>query len=470
MDKAVINPDNRRKAAPGDSDRTEGQRHVPNGDLSSMDAHHLLKALPKELGVDLPPSDQPLKSNRASWAVTHRQVFKSAIAIALAVAFGWRPIVALLESGSVEAVVNARLIMLRAPIDGEIMDLNPETIVGSVAPAGTLLMRVRNTRIDRARVLDIARARDLSDSEVAAARRRLNDLRSLRADLIAQTALFKSGRIAQLVQRSAELRSKIAAAVIVRRETRADLTDYQTLSRKGLARAKDHRRAIRDDAIANARLEGLEHQLSALNVELTAMRQGRFVGDSYNDQPRSTQRADEIKQSIAEVSSLLQQKLAVSAFLTKSLSLERERLSKLSIADLHAPQQTRVWEMFTSPGEQVRRGQNLASLIDCSAAVVSAVVDEGVYNKLHLGDPATFRARRSGVTIPGTVIRLSGRATAQANLAISPSSMVKAPYRVLISVPGLADATSCDVGKTGKVQFQPGARASAHNSTNGQSS
>ena len=52
-----------------------------------------------------------------------------------------------------------------------------------------------------------------------------------------------------------------------------------------------------------------------------------------------------------------------------------------------------MWEVLTAPGELVVRGQDLVRLLDCSGVVVTAAVSESVYNRLHIGQSATFRLR-----------------------------------------------------------------------------
>ena len=56
-----------------------------------------------------------------------------------------------------------------------------------------------------------------------------------------------------------------------------------------------------------------------------------------------------------------------------------------------------MWELLTASGEQVQRGQDLMRLLDCNAALVTAVVSEAVYNRLQIGSRATFRLRDGDV-------------------------------------------------------------------------
>jgi len=110
--------------------------------------------------------------------------------------------------------------------------------------------------------------------------------------------------------------------------------------------------------------------------------------------------------------------------------------------------------MMTSPGEDVRAGQALMKLLDCSGAVVTANVTEAVYNRLRLGEQANFEPNDGSPAIQGSIVNLTGASGAPANLAINPDVLNKEPYRVTVSMPG-ADATGkdCAVGRTGRVVF-----------------
>jgi hypothetical protein len=67
-----------------------------------------------DVAVDEPPS----ATKRFINAVIARRFLKIALGIGLVVAFGWAPLRAMLATTSVEAIVNARIETIRAPIEG----------------------------------------------------------------------------------------------------------------------------------------------------------------------------------------------------------------------------------------------------------------------------------------------------------------------------------------------------------------
>jgi hypothetical protein len=65
---------------------------------------------------------------------------------------GFAPLQSLLQTSSFEAVVNARMITLRAPIDGEV-EAGPNPLdFGTSLERGDVLFRIINSRADRSHV------------------------------------------------------------------------------------------------------------------------------------------------------------------------------------------------------------------------------------------------------------------------------------------------------------------------------
>ena len=100
-------------------------------------------------------------------------------------------------------------------------------------------------------------------------------------------------------------------------------------------------------------------------------------------------------------------------------------------------------------------------VLDCSHPIVSANVDERVYNRLEVGSPAAFRPLQDGKTYHGTVINLTGAAGAPANFAIAPINLRKSPFYVTIAMDDMGEA-GCSIGRTGTVTFGNEDTASAH--------
>jgi hypothetical protein len=142
------------------------------------------------------------------------------------------------------------------------------------------------------------------------------------------------------------------------------------------------------------------------------------------------------------------------------LDTEAARYSNLSNAVLASPIDGQVWEVMVSPGEEVRKGQDLLRLLDCSGALVTVTVGESVFNHLRIGDKAQFRFFGQSGIYNGTIVRMSGSASPPDNLAIQPTALSSGGYRIAVSVPDLT-STQCGVGRTGTVVFNASSASSS---------
>jgi len=110
--------------------------------------------IPVELDPGTPEPAARARSRRRP-ELTGRLV-KTAAGLAIVGLVGFVPAMRLLESASTEAVVNARLVTIRAPIDG-VVELGPEAaVVGAPVASGSVIMHIANRRTDRGRLDDIA--------------------------------------------------------------------------------------------------------------------------------------------------------------------------------------------------------------------------------------------------------------------------------------------------------------------------
>jgi multidrug resistance efflux pump len=369
-------------------------------------------------------------------------------------AVGYLPVRTLLQTTSTEAIINARLVTLRAPIEGEIGTGVNSLVAGTQLEPGAPLITIANRRADRGRLDDLRRLIGQLDGERAALATRDTDLRALHAELAAQTHAFKQARERQLDARIAELKSEVAGAAANKAETERALARATPLQASGTITTATFEKVKRDVTVATEAESALRHRLAGVEVERNALSRGVFVGDSYNDQPRSAQRADEIAQRLSEVAADIRERDVRLAALRTELAEETRRFEALASAELTAPVRGSVWEVLTAPGETVVRGQELVRLLDCSGLVVTATVGETAYNRLRFGAPARFRLRGESTDHKGRIIGLTGVATAPANLAIQPAALAKEPYRVTVLLPDMSRAGHCDVGRTGRVTFE----------------
>ena len=401
------------------------------------------------LGAE-PFTSQPPTSSEGPSLRAYR-FSRRTLGLMIAAVIGLAALAKVPESPRVEAVVNARVITLQAPISGEVRAGPVRLDFGTSIARGDLLLRVANRGADHSRVDDLTRQIEQLAEERPGIANRLGNARVLLNDVTEQTHLFVEARIIQLEARQDELRAEVAVAQARNRQAKTSLERFTTLASRGWVPRAQLDLAERDGSIAEKMEAAAQKRLEAASIELGAARRGIFVGSSNNDRPRYMQRTDDLEQQVSKLAQTLKEHDQRVIRLNRELAKEKARYDSLGAADIVAPSVGSVWEILTTPEEQVRVGQELVRVLDCGRIVVTAIVNEGVYNRLQLGSSARFRPRGGWEDLPGTVVRL--RDASPANLAIQPSAHLQGSYHVMVAVPKLAAGRGCTVGLTGRVAF-----------------
>ena len=168
------------------------------------------------------------------------------------------------------------------------------------------------------------------------------------------------------------------------------------MRQSGVATAAEGDRIHYEWLAATSAEAAAAQRLEETRVERDAIAQGVFIGDSYNDSPSSDQRAAELRLRLGELEAESAAAGSQMKVLAGQIAEEEARYRDRSDALIVLPSSGRVWEMLTGPGEHVSKGQDLMRVLDCSHPMVSANVDESVYNRLEVGGRATFRPSQGG--------------------------------------------------------------------------
>jgi multidrug resistance efflux pump len=253
------------------------------------------------------------------------------------------------------------------------------------------MLRISNSRADRGRLDDLQRLVDQAEAERPVIVKRLSRLKEIHEQISQQARAFQAGRVKELEERILDLKAQASATEATEAEAASTLARTKSLATSGYQTTVAVERAERDAKVIAQTQRSLNHRLFAIEVELEAARRGEYIGDSYNDRPSSLQHADDLSIRVAETESELNAHDQRFAKLHAALNAEASRYSELSSVVLPSPAEALVWEVLVSPGEEVRKGQDLMRLLDCSGAIVSVTVRESVFNQLRFGDKAQFR-------------------------------------------------------------------------------
>lgn len=384
--------------------------------------------------------------------MTLKRAVKIGIGVALLALALWVILPHILLSMSGRAIITARLATVDAPIEGR-LETNAHTL-GDAVPADAPLGKVRNPRVERTRAWDVGLQVQRMESEIPTLTARRERLDAMAARLLSQRRSYGSGRVDQLEAQVAEARAEVQAAEAREREAEAQLRRVETLRQKGVTPEAGLDEAEASQAVAAARVQAARDRLETLRVALEAARGGTFLGDSYNDQPYSAQRRDEIALRLTELDAALARKRALLPNWRKLHERLKGQAERFAQARLASPVEGRLWSVAATAGEFVQKGQKLFELLDCKTVIVAATVSEADYNLLELNDSATFRPHGETVRYEGHIIKLAGPGPrdGEDRLAISLQSDEEDAFFVYLRFPALVEA--CSIGRTGTVVFE----------------
>jgi len=377
----------------------------------------------------------------------------------LVAALGFYVIVGEQFSGtSADSVINAQVLILRAPIDGQ-MTLSVHEL-GARVGEKEHLASLTDPRPDDTRLIDLKHTATQFTIELQRLKDRAAALEMARSKYQTQADTYLAGRVRQIEARIAEVTSAMEGAQSKLRESGAAFQRSSALGRSGFQSQADVSRARSSFEVGTQDVQATQERIRYLSVELEAAKQGTFLGDATNDAPYSQQRIQEMGLQLAEVAADLEERTNRIASLRKQIDEEQIRLGRFTEARIDAPVPGILWEIMAGSGEYVHKSQDVLRIVDCTSTVVTASVRESVYNRLIVGDTAQFRLLSNAQTYQGTVARLagSGAQSIYRNLAIGPSEEHLKRFDVTLLVPALnADAAlSCAVGRTGRVTFSAG--------------
>ena len=412
-----------------------------------------------------PVAEPPVEPAKASRAVSlpanfrPATIIKSLVAIALALGLGWLPVQRLLATTSAEAVVNARVITLRAPIEGEVSMADADTDVGSMFRVDQNILVVRNPRADSSHLANLMRDRNQLRTTIGALEGKKQLLLASLDELSMQQERFRIGRIEQLEQRLRQADTDMAAAEAQYSVASDALKRAETLRTTDAVSQAFLDKAAGEAHVAEQTVKGQVERRKGMLVELDAAKKGTYVGDSYNDTPQSAQRKMEVSLELSDVQARLVGTRAELESLDAELAKEQGRHDGLAKVEIRSTVNGRVWEMLTAPGEHVNAGQDLVKLLDCGSALVTASVSETAYQRLAVGQTATFKPRDGGEELTGTVVSLNGLAAVASNSAIQQNALTREPYHVTLRFPDLLKHADCRIGRSGLVQFDTASAA-----------
>jgi multidrug resistance efflux pump len=312
-------------------------------------------------------------------------IIRRTIAIALVVAAVWWLVVPLLFPITSDAVVNARLVQVRAPIDGMTAELCRQ--LGETVYAGEPLVRLVNARVDAAH-LSVLKTRN---AEVEARRDRLaTELATVERSEAAcrQTAAHhRDGRVAMLEARVKEFEAQVEAARAQYGNMKNQLVRTKTLTERHALTASDLESAFANEAVAQKRMAELEAGLAGTRTAMEAARKGIYL---QNETPYLQQRAHELALKIPQLRASLREAEDLLATLRKEVAGEQQRIASLSEAAVTSPVTGLVWTCQGNLGQIVKQNETVYHIADSSTVFVEAMLHQRHLASLDPGSEVTI--------------------------------------------------------------------------------
>lgn len=383
--------------------------------------------------------------------------FRIFLGVVIIVVSVWLIVTEQLSGASADATINAQLVSLRAPIAGE-LDLTS-------LPLGARLVRgqefgsVRDTRADTVRLNDLELEINLAQAEVTDIETRKVVVDNAITALQMRTRAFNVARIEELSIELAAARERLAMATKQLQLQGEDLTElnFQSLENQADEQLNGATRWQPNLASPSVIHNFAQERVRLLENELSAARDGVYLGDGFNDAPFSEQRrTDLLRESGALDSELTEAKSRLAAFVERT-EAERLRVNRVERVTLRSPASGTLYQALVTTGEIIERGDPVALIVDCGTIFVTLSVTENVYDRLNTGDPATFRPRGSDKVFGGSIFRLAGSGAARVyeDLAVAPSQKHLERFDVSLEVPSLREDEefACAIGRTGRAYF-----------------
>lgn len=381
------------------------------------------------------------------------KVLKSLVGAGLIAAIGWFPLTRVLQVSSSEAVINARFVVLRAPIQGVVRGVTDHIAIGQIVHNGDVPVTVVNDRAERGALLSTERELSLLRSDLETLTKQRDNYTNMRDTLSAKFDDFVNNRTKVLeLQHDANV-AKLESANIHLNTTLKAKQRIDALAAKEIVRMFEVEEQVYQLARATENVAASNAQLETTKAELLALKQKSFIGDGYNDIPRTLQRVDDIDMSLMSMSSEIEKVTTRISMMEKILEKEQADYKLRSEAQITAPRTGQIWDLLTTTGETVNQGQDIMKILDCSNLIVTSKVDESTFNRLNMGMPVVFHPSRSRGKYTGEIIQLSGLSASFSNLAIQPDSLKSTDYLVMASINGGLSSELCPVGKTGRLVF-----------------
>ncbi len=353
---------------------------------------------------------------------------------------------------SANAVVSARLVSIRAPIDGVVSTEIGE--VGTKVSRGTTIATILDPWFDDQRLTDLRaalRRLELQSRNAVEDKAALLAFQAKLEERVATHTHANAERLRGLVTEA----ERISAALEARQnQAQIDVDRQVPLQSSGVVSRAEAQKRLSTLAAARHDTAAQQGRLASLRAEAEAASAGVLSSHGGIDVSYSAQRIDQIAMEVVNLTRLVADLGAEAEATAARLADEERRVLRLREARLIAPVTGVVWRKGATAAERVAKGDMLVELVDCEAPFLLVAVPQDRFSDIEIGGMARYRLSGELVERKGEVRSILGQADDGRGVhdAARPLPEPIATIIVEVAMPAanFGDGT-CGVGRTARV-------------------
>ena len=318
------------------------------------------------------------------------------VGVGLLAAALWWLVLPLIFPVTSDAVVNARTVQVRAPIDGTVSELAFD--VGDPLVAGRPMARLDNRHLDTSGLTALTARRDELVTRRERLDKELDEAVRAEATCRGEADRHREAVVVNLEATLKELTSK-ARAGQVQHGSAVRRLDRTKLVSGGVMTATELDSAAESESITRIQTDVDEAAVAKCRAELKAAAAGIFL---QKDTPHFQQRADELAMKVPQLRAAAKEAADLLARVEEEIGRERDRTERLSRATAVAPVAGTVWVRQGNHGQGVKQNEVLYEIADGGTVFVEAVVHQRFLGAVTPGTPAVVNVT-GGPSLVGRV-------------------------------------------------------------------
>ncbi|WP_299492100.1 hypothetical protein [uncultured Shewanella sp.] len=286
-----------------------------------------------------------------------------------------------------KGIVSAPMIKYYSPIDGHLTLLydNPQMPFGLIFPENTQIFSVTNNQLAKdhlyieQQIVDMQKQHDLLLEEKS-------NLNNIATNTLNNYQKHKKYFIAWLEQKQSITESIIRDDKKILALNKQEMNRLNTLKKGNhvsISQHEDQQQTVLD---IEKRIETNTQQLKLLNQEITAAKNGVFIGDAYNNVPYSQQFYDKIQLDVIHINNRLSDLVNQMSSLKNQFNANKEKYNKANKVNISTQNKSYLWQLATGNHSYVKKGQLIMVLTSCHPQYISVLVSHSVAAKADIGD------------------------------------------------------------------------------------